>query len=397
MEVAKMSEHASRPLFYPLRTSGMWINLAIIAFGLFFAAKRFIFGIGSVTNLNDQYPWGLWIGFDVATGVALAAGGFTSAALVEIFGQKRFHHLLRPALLTAALGYTFVALGLLADLGRYWAIWHPMMPSMWQGNSVLFEVGICVMCYLTVLYVEFAPIVFERLKEKGIGGTFLKWIDSVLAKFLFLFIIAGVVLSCLHQSSLGNLMVIAPSKMHPLWYTRLMPMLFLMSAIAVGFPMIIFESIIVSRGFKRPFEMHLLGPLSKIAAGFIALYAVFKIGDLTLRDAWPYAFEPTYQAAFFWVEMLPCLILPAFLMGMRRVRQSPRWLFIAAALYVFGVMLNRINVFVIAYRPPYADKAYVPALGEFAITAALIAGLVLCYRLIVTYLPVMPVLEEENR
>jgi len=181
MEVAKMSEHASRPLFYPLRTSGMWINLAIIAFGLFFAAKRFIFGIGSVTNLNDQYPWGLWIGFDVATGVALAAGGFTSAALVEIFGQKRFHHLLRPALLTAALGYTFVALGLLADLGRYWAIWHPMMPSMWQGNSVLFEVGICVMCYLTVLYVEFAPIVFERLKEKGIGGTFLKWIDSVLA------------------------------------------------------------------------------------------------------------------------------------------------------------------------------------------------------------------------
>ncbi len=392
-----MSEHASRPLFYPLRTPGMWINLAIIAFGLFFAAKRFVFGIGSVTNLNDQYPWGLWIGFDVATGVALAAGGFTSAALVEIFGQKRFHALLRPALLTAALGYTFVALGLLADLGRYWAIWHPMMPSMWQGNSVLFEVGICVMSYLTVLYIEFAPIVIERLKDKGIRSGLLDWLDTVLGKFIFLFIIAGVVLSCLHQSSLGNLMVIAPSKMHPLWYTRLMPLLFLMSAIGVGFPMIIFESILASRGFRRPVEMDLLGPLSKIAGGIIALYAVFKIGDLTLREAWPYAFQPTVQALFFWIEMLPCLILPAFMMGMRRVRKSPRWLFIAAALYVVGVMLNRINVFVVAYRPPFAEKAYVPALGEFAITAGLVAGLVLCYRLIVTYLPVMPVLEEENR
>ncbi len=392
-----MSEHVSRPLFYPLRTPGMWINLAIIAFGLFFAAKRFVFGIGSVTNLNDQYPWGLWIGFDVATGVALAAGGFTSAALVEIFGQKRFHALLRPALLTAALGYTFVAMGLLADLGRYWAIWHPMMPSMWQGNSVLFEVGICVMSYLTVLYIEFAPIVFERLKEKGIGGNLISWLDTVLGKFIFLFIIAGVVLSCLHQSSLGNLMVIAPSKMHPLWYTRLMPLLFLMSAIAVGFPMIIFESILASRGFRRPLEMDLLGPLARIAGGIIALYAVFKIGDLTLREAWPYAFQPTVQALFFWIEMLPCLILPALMMGLRRVRRSPRLLFTAAALYVLGVMLNRINVFVVAYRPPFAEKAYIPALGEFAITAGLVAGLVLCYRLIVTYLPVMPDLEEEEK
>lgn len=392
-----MSEHASRPLFHPLNTRGMWINLAVIAIGLIFAAKRFIFGIGSVTNLDNQYPWGMWIGIDVATGVALAAGGFTSAALVEIFGQKRYHALLRPALLTAALGYTFVALGVVMDLGRYWAIWHVMMPSMWQGNSALFEVGICVMTYLTVLYIEFAPIVFERLKEKGIGGSFVEMLDSVLAKFIFIFIIAGVVLSFLHQSSLGNLMVIAPSKIHPLWYTRLLPLLFLMSAIAVGFPMIIFESIIASRAFRRPAEMDLLGPLAKLAAGLIALYIAFKIGDLTLRDAWPHAFQPTVQAMFFWIEMLPLLILPAFMLGMRRVRRSPRLLFIAASLYVFGVVMNRVNVFVVAYHPPYAEKIYFPAFGEFAITAGLIAALILCYRLVVTYLPVMPVLEEEER
>jgi len=391
-----MSEDASRPLYYPLRTPGMWINLAVVALGLVFAIRRFTFGIGSVANLNNQYPWGLWIGFDVATGVALAAGGFTSAALVDIFGQKRFHPLLRPALLTAALGYSFVALGLLADLGRYWAIWHPMMPSMWQGDSVLFEVGICVMCYLTVLYIEFAPIVMEKLEDKNIGGTWLRKLDTGLHKIIFLFIIAGVVLSCLHQSSLGNLMVIAPSKMNPLWYTRILPLLFLMSAVAVGFPMIIFESILASRGFHRPIEMRLLGPLAKIAAGIMALYAAFRIGDLTLRDAWATAFQPTVQALFFWIEMLPFLILPTFMMGMRRVRRSPRLLFTAATLYVAGVVLNRINVFVVAYRPPYAEKAYVPALGEFAITAGLVATLVLCYRLIVTYLPVMPVLEEEK-
>lgn len=160
-----MSDHPSRPLFYPLRTRGMLITLAVMAVGAFFGAKRFLVGIGSVTNLNDQYPWGLWIGFDVATGVALAAGGFTTAALVYIFGKERFHAVIRPALLTAALGYTFVVLGLLADLGRYWAVWHPILPSMWQGNSVLFEVGMCVMIYLSVLYVEFAPIVLERLRE----------------------------------------------------------------------------------------------------------------------------------------------------------------------------------------------------------------------------------------
>jgi len=254
-----MSEHASRPLFHPLRTRGMWINLAVIAIGLFFAARRFLFGLGDVTNLDDQFPWGLWIGIDVATGVALAAGGFTSAALVDIFGQRRFHALLRPALLTAALGYTFVALGVVMDLGRYWAIWHVMMPSMWQGNSVLFEVGICVMSYLTVLYIEFSPIVFERLKEMGVGGAFVRWLDTVVGKFISLFIIAGVVLSSLHQSSLGNLMVIVPSKMDPIWYTRLGPLLFLMSAIAVGFPMVIFESMIASRAFGRRLEMELAG------------------------------------------------------------------------------------------------------------------------------------------
>jgi Ni/Fe-hydrogenase subunit HybB-like protein len=371
-----------------------------MALGAFFGARRFLHGIGSTTNLDDQYPWGLWIGFDVATGVALAAGGFTSAALVYIFGKERFHPVIRPALLTAALGYTFVVLGLLADLGRYWAVWHPMLPSMWNGNSVLFEVGICVMIYLSVLYVEFVPIVLERFEQvlgpRSAARRVVSGLKGALDKVLFLFIIAGVVLSCLHQSSLGNLMVIAPSKMNALWWTPLLPLLFLLSAFAVGLPMVIFESMLASRGFRRAFEMDLLVPLARIAAPLIGLYLAFKVGDLMLREAWAPAFVLSGTALAFWLELGVGLVLPVLIFGHPGLRRRPGWLFTGAAAMVLGVALNRINVFIVAYRPPYADQIYAPSFGEWAVSAGLVAAFVLVYRLAVTYLPVLPTSEEES-
>jgi Ni/Fe-hydrogenase subunit HybB-like protein len=230
------------------------IVLCIIALnGLAFLAVRFFFGIGSITNLNDQYPWGIWIGIDVAAGVALAAGGFTSAALGHIMYREHFHAIVRPALLTAMLGYTFVAIGVFVDLGRWYYIWHPLF--MWNGNSALFEVGICVMIYVTVLYIEFLPVVTERFLGKvNLKGflsklnkpveKLLSILDKTLSKTIFVFIILGVVLSTLHQSSLGTLMVIAGEKMHPLWQTPVLPLLFLLSAIAVGFPMVILNQLL---------------------------------------------------------------------------------------------------------------------------------------------------------
>jgi len=239
-----MSERAA-PVRVRFLSPGAVALLLVSLAGFAVYGARLAFGLARTTHLNDSYPWGLWIAVDVATGVALAAGGFTSSALVYVFGRERYHPLIRPALLTALLGYTFVVIGLLADLGRYYNVWHPMMPSMWQGNSVLFEVGICVMIYLSVLYIEFVPVVAERLRERrGLAGALSRLAERTLGRFLIVFILAGVVLSCLHQSSLGTLMLIAPSKMHPLWFTPVMPALFLMSAIAVGFPMIIFEGII---------------------------------------------------------------------------------------------------------------------------------------------------------
>ncbi|NOZ62976.1 MAG: Ni/Fe-hydrogenase cytochrome b subunit [Calditrichaeota bacterium] len=394
-----MSGHIqAAPIEKKFFTTGVKILIAIFGIGMAFGLYRFIFSLGSVTHLNDQYPWGLWIGVDVSSGVALAAGGFTTAALIHIFYRDKYAVIGRPAHLTAMLGYTFVAIGLLFDLGRWYNVWHPLLPTMWQGNSVLFEVGMCVMLYLTVLYIEFIPIVTERFighSPKWIDAI-LKFLDRIFNKIMWIFIILGVLLSCLHQSSLGNLMVIAPYKMHPLWYTRVMPLLFLTSAIAVGLPMVMFESIWASWSFKRKPEMDVLSPLSKVAAVIIAIYFFMRIIDLTIREAWGFAFEGSLQSNMFFLEFVVGLVIPLIMLLFEKVRRSPKLLFIASALYIlFGVLLNRVNVFFIAYQPQYAEKQYVPAIGEFAVTIGLIAALILLYRIIVSIFPILPAHEKQ--
>lgn len=396
-----MSEHAV-PMRAPYFTRGTLVVLAVAVIGISVYLGRMTLGLQTFTNLNDQWPWGIWIALDVATGIALAAGGFTSAALVHIFGRERYHPLVRPALVTAMLGYTFAVIGLLADLGRWYNVWHPMLPSMWQGNSVLFEVGMCVMIYSSVLYIEFVPIVVERFKgrvdlpgvlkalNRPIEGL-LRLADVTLSRFISVFIIAGVTLSCLHQSSLGTLMVIAPTKMSALWFTPVMPALFLMSAIAVGFPMIIFESLISSRSFRLPPEMNLLSRVGRIATFTLGFYAVAKVVDLTIREAWPLAFAGGSQAWMFWIEMIFGIFVPLALFASPRMRNNPRGLFAAATLTVLGVALNRLNVFLVAYRPPFSDRPYFPTVYEMLLTAGLVATLVLIYRAIVLVFPVIAV------
>ena len=389
-------------------TPGVYVLLSIILIGVFFAVRRFLFGIGAISNLNDQYPWGIWIAIDVASGVALAAGGFTTAALAHIFHRHRYEALVRPALLTALLGYTFVALGLLVDLGRFYNIWHPVMPSMWSGHSVLFEVGICVMFYLTVLYIEFLPIVVERFMGRvslpgwlahfnGLIDFLLRLFDRTLGRVMALFIIAGVLLSCLHQSSLGALMVIVPYKMHPLWHTPILPLLFLLSAIAVGFPMVMVESIWAARTFGRKPEMHLLSSLGKTVSVLLFVYFSFKVGDMIIRGTVPWLFQPGLESFMFLLEMVGGVILPGAMLLSSRIRHSAPHLLAAALLVVFGVVLNRINVFLVAYEPLYATERYFPAIGEIAVTAGLIATLILIYRLMVTVFPVMAVESETDR
>lgn len=393
--------HAAHPLVRPkFFTPGVLVVCVVAAVGLGTLLYRFAFGLGATTNLSNAYPWGIWIGIDVASGVALAAGGFTTAFLVEITHRERYHALLRPALLTAAIGYTFVALGVMTDLGRFWAMWHVMLPPYWQPNSVLFEVAICVQCYLTVLYIEFAPIVCERFKGRvnlpgplarlnGLGEWALKVADATLHRVILVFVVLGIVLSCMHQSSLGTLMVIAQGKLHPLWQSPFLPLMFLLSAYAVGFPMVIFESIIAHRSLKLPQERELLGGLAKFIPFTLGVYLCVKVLDLVMRRAVGHLFEGSVESFLYMAEVGLGVIAPIAIFMSVRLRMRVGWQFVGAALAVGGVLFNRLNVFLFGYSPLNAEATYFPAWTEFAITIGFVAIIVLLYRAAVLNFPVI--------
>ena len=404
-----MSHHAAmRPV--PMRgkflTPGVGVLLFFALLGVGVILWRFIFGLGAVTNLDNQYPWGLWIGLDVAAGVALAAGGFTTAALAHVMRREEYHVIVRPALLTALLGYTFVAVGVMIDIGRPYYIWHPIF--MWNGTSALFEVGICVVIYTTVLYIEFLPVVTERFigrvnlpgrlaRLNGLVDRLLRALDRGLARSMFVFIIAGVVLSTLHQSSLGTLMIIAGPKMHPLWQTPILPLLFLMSAISVGLPMVIVESMLASRSFGLKPEMAVLSRLGWLTTPMLGIYLAFRLGDLVVRKSFVHLAAWDFPGMMYAIELIFGVIVPLRMLLSPRVLKSPRLLFTAAFLVVAGVALSRFNNFIVAYTPPYAAARYVPAWGEVAVTVGCICLIVLLYRAAVLFFPVISLPDRSHR
>jgi Ni/Fe-hydrogenase subunit HybB-like protein/Fe-S-cluster-containing dehydrogenase component len=396
-------EHAA-PVRRKLLTPGVWALIATVLAGFVFMAYRFLFGLAAATHLDQQHPWGLWIAMDVGSGIALAGGGFVSAAVIHVFHRHKYHALARSALLTALLGYTFYVPGLLADIGRWYNLWHPTLPNMWQGNSVLFEVGICVMIYLNVQYAELAPIICHRLLGEGWLHRYprVRWLVRVthdaLNFMLPVLLVLGVCLSTFHQSSLGNLMVIAPYKLHRLWWSPLSPLLFLLSAMMVGFPMVIFTILFASWCVRREPEMEALASLARrYVPVFIALYLAVKVGDMVWRKTWPCLIDGSVDGMSWTVEVVAGVILPLVLFLMPSVRRSPRRLGIAALIVILGVVLNRLNVFVIGYHPPYAVKSYVPSVTEFAVSTGLVAALLLVYRVGVTYLPILEPREKGAR
>lgn len=356
---------------------GTGLLAALTGLGLVVAAVRFVGGIGAVANLNDAYPWGLWIGFDVLTGVALAAGGFTMAATVYVFGLEKYRPVVRPAILTAFLGYLLVVVALLVDLGRPWAIWHPLV--FWQPTSVMFEVGWCVFLYTLVLALEFSPPVFERL---GLRAPL-----RIIRRITIPLVIAGVILSTLHQSSLGSLFLIVPHKLDVLWHTPLLPILFLASAVMVGPAMVIFEGVVSARLFGREPEREVLAGLGRGLAYLLGLYLALKVTDLVFRGATEAVLTVTPQSISLWLEMVAGVVLPLAMLIALGVRESPRGLFGAACLIVGGVLLNRLNVAVVGIKVAHW-QSYFPSWMEFAISAAILAGGLLAFRLAVHYLPI---------
>jgi Ni/Fe-hydrogenase subunit HybB-like protein len=393
-------EHEFQPVQIKHKYFTPWvivISLIAVA-GLAFVSVRYLFGLGAVTNLNQFFPWGIWIGLDVAAGVALAAGGFTTAALGHIWHRDKYEVLIRPALLTAMLGYTFVAFGVVTDIGRWYYVWHPLI--MWNGSSALFEVGMCVMIYLSVLYIEFLPIVTERfIGRVNLPGflsalnkvidSLLRLLDRTLNKFMFVFIIAGVVLSCLHQSSLGTLMIIAGEKMHPLWQTPVLPLLFLLSAFSVGFPMVIMESLTASKSFGLKPEKDVLTSLSRFVGPILGVYLAAKIGDMFIRESFVYLTELNLASIMFTVEIVVGVVIPLRMFLSSAVRQSTTGLYIASMLVILGVVLNRFNNFVVAYNPPYTETSYFPSIGEISVTLGFVALEILLYRAFVMIFPII--------
>lgn len=359
--------------FWSVFGAGLLLSLAVIA------VLRFTRGLGMVTNLSDEFPWGLWIGFDVLCGVGLAAGGFAITAAVYIFHLKDFQPIVRPAVLTAFLGYILVIFGLIFDLGKPWNIWHPIV--MWNPRSVMFEVGWCVMLYSTVLFLEFSPVVLERFKiEKPL--KLLKRISPFL-------VILGVILSTLHQSSLGSLYLIVPGKVHPFWWSPILPVLFFVSALSVGLAMTVVESWFSRRVFGKPLETHLLARLSRASVVVLAFLLALRLRDLAVRGALSQVLEPTFETAMLVLELGLGMVIPLVLLASEKFRQSPRRLAIAQGMVVLGFILHRLNVAVTGVEAATGHR-YLPAIPEFLVSMALVALGIVIFTLACHYLPVFP-------
>ena len=361
---------------------GLSILIAIALLGLWLVIRRFIYGIGAVSNLSDGRPWGFWISFDLYTGVALAAGGFTMAAAVYVFNLKKYHPVVRPAILTAFLGYIMVILALLVDIGAPWYIYNPMIYQNW--HSPLLEVALAVITYTMVLALEFSPAVFERLNWQ----VPLKAIRSI----QIILVIAGIAISTGHQSSLGSMLLLMPGALHPLWYTPILPIIFLVSAVAVGPAVAILESTISSKVFGHKVGQDVLSGLAKAIPVILGIYLLLKIADLVIRGDIGLILSASPQSLLWWGEIIIGVILPIILLSMPKVRQSRNGVFLGALLVVVGLIFNRFNVslLALAIRPGYS---YFPSWMEIGISAGIVSwGLLIIWILY----RVLPIAEEHK-
>jgi Ni/Fe-hydrogenase subunit HybB-like protein len=351
--------------------------LMIVAAGAVIAFVRFATGIGTIANINNAYPWGWWVGYGIMTMIAIGGVGFTITALVEILGVHRYHSFLRPAVLMGLLCYMSAITMLMVELGRPWKVW--MVLVSWAPTSALYEVGWCAFLYLTVLALEFAQVPLERLG----WGRALRILRMIYIPIMLL----GVTLSHLHQSSLGTLMTLIPHKVNVLWWSDLLPLLYLFSAIMAGPAMAILEHLAAARWLRFEPRMDLLAGLARIEAWLVGLFLAFQMGDLVYRGAVGAMLSGTWLALSFWVEIGFGLLLPLALLMMPEVRESRRGLATACALVIAGVLLHRLNVAVIGLRVRHWET-YIPSLGEIGITAGITAAALFAFGWLARILPI---------
>jgi Ni/Fe-hydrogenase subunit HybB-like protein len=351
--------------------------LAMMAMATVITAVRYAFGIGSVANINNAYPWGWWVGYGIMTMIAVGGVGFTITGLVEVLGVHRYHPFLRPAVLMALLCYTSAIVMLMVELGRPWKVW--MVLVSWAPTSALYEVGWCAFLYLSVLAFEFVQVPVEQLG----WGRALRILRAIYIPIMLL----GVTLSHLHQSSLGTLMTLLPNKVNVLWWSDLLPVIFLISAMMAGPAMAILEHLAAARWLGFTPRMDLLAGLARIEAWLVALVLMVQVGDLFYRGGSNAMLSGTWLALSFWVEILVGLLLPLVLLILPEVRESRGGLATACSLVVAGVLLHRMNVAVIGLRARHWET-YTPSLGEIGITLGITAGAVFVFGVLARILPI---------
>jgi Ni/Fe-hydrogenase subunit HybB-like protein len=336
------------------------VSAIVIIVGLYSIINRFALGLGRTTNLSDMVPWGLWIGFDFI-GVGLAAAGFTIAATAHIFNAHKYHSIVRPAILTAYIGYIIVILLLVIDLGKPQNFWHPLV--MWNLHSVMFEITWCVICYSTILTLEFAPVILEKFD--------LKTPIKLLRKISIPVVICGVLFSTLHQSSFGSLYLIAPGKVYPLWYSSYLPVHFFISCIAAGLSMIIFEAYLCARALRQGLQVWVLSGLGKVILAVLSIELVFKFSDLILNGKMNFFFLPVQETYFFWLEIIIGFIIPITILLIPGYINDRKWLYFASIFTISGFVLNRMNVSITSLVRT-SGQNYVPSFYEISITLLLV-------------------------
>jgi Ni/Fe-hydrogenase subunit HybB-like protein len=396
-------------------TPSFFVLLGLSLVGMILILIRCVKGIGAVSNLSDGYPWGLWITYDVATGTAIACGGYAVAILIYIRNHMRYHPLIRSCVLTSMFGYGLAGFSVMVDLGRPWNAYNFFVPSKWQFNSAMFEVALCVMAYSTVLIIEFLPAILYSLETSrwrrlqmildrlqpifapgkdavlskiGYVRAAAAWLRPRLEKVLIFIIVLGITLPTMHQSSLGSMLLIAATKLHPLWHSPFLPLFFLINCIYIGYSIAILESVISSYAFRRPYEADLLAGLAGIIPWLATLWLGVAVGDLAWRGQLAAAWRFDLYSCCFLCEFA-LLGFGSLILFSNRNRHSPRWLFVSAALIVLGGALYRFNVYLIGFNPG-KGWVYFPSLAEVMISVGIVAIELLGYQVLVKLVPVLP-------
>jgi len=361
------------------------ISIPIMILGLILIAYRFWKGIGSITNLSQEIPWGLWIGFDVVTGVAFAGGAYVLTFMVYILNMHKYHSIVRITVLNGFLAYVFYAGALLLDLGRPWNVINPIIGNNFGTSSVLFLVAWHFLLYMIAQLIEFSPAIAEWLGAKRAR--------KILSSMTIAAVIFGITLSTLHQSGLGALYLMAKDKIHPLWYSEFIPIMFFVSSIFAGLSMVIFEGSISNKVFSNQISQKdhhahdgIIHGLSKICSG--AMFAYFFLNLLVFIHGKRWEYLNTPMGYWYLVEMLGFVLLPMMLFLTSYRKRNILLIKVAAIITMVGIIINRLNVTVIGFRWDM-DVRYVPSWMEFAVTLAVIFTEIWIFRWVINRMPVL--------